>query len=97
MIILDKILISRLALDAFSLVHLALCSELTTVVKFLGLRMTEDEVQAMFDEFDEDKSGSIEFDEFLILISKKVSGPQDWFSFHEPNQRKISVQFSGRL
>ncbi len=48
-------------------------SELTTVVKFLGLKMTEEEVQALFDEFDEDKSGSIEFDEFLILISKKAS------------------------
>jgi Ca2+-binding EF-hand superfamily protein len=35
--------------------------------------MTEEEVQALFDEFDEDKSGSIEFDEFLILISKKAS------------------------
>jgi Ca2+-binding EF-hand superfamily protein len=42
------------------------------VVKFLGLKMTEEEVQALFDEFDEDKSGSIEFDEFLILISKKA-------------------------
>jgi Ca2+-binding EF-hand superfamily protein len=43
------------------------------VVKFLGLKMTEEEVQALFDQFDEDKSGSIEFDEFLILISKKAS------------------------
>jgi Ca2+-binding EF-hand superfamily protein len=43
------------------------------VVKFLGLKMTEEEVQALFDEFDEDKSGSIEFDEFLILISKKAN------------------------
>ena len=48
------------------------CAELSTVVRYLGLKMTEVEVQELFDEFDEDKSGSIEFDEFLILISKKV-------------------------
>ena len=52
--------------------HPSYGAELSTVVRYLGLKMTEVEVQELFDEFDEDKSGSIEFDEFLILISKKV-------------------------
>jgi Ca2+-binding EF-hand superfamily protein len=60
------------ALFAAFFSFLILFLELATVVKFLGLRMTEEEVQALFDEFDEDGSGSIEFDEFLLLISKKV-------------------------
>ena len=34
--------------------------------------MTEEEVQELVDEVDEDGSGEIEFDEFLVLMSRQI-------------------------
>ena len=33
---------------------------------------TDDEIEAMVEEVDEDGSGEIEFDEFLVLMSKQI-------------------------
>ena len=46
--------------------------ELTTVLQYLGLNYNPEEIQATFDEFDTDGSGTIEFSEFLVLMHKKV-------------------------
>ena len=41
-------------------------------MKYLGLKMTLEEVEKLVEEFDDDGSGLIEFEEFLVLMSKKV-------------------------
>ncbi|XP_035705241.1 calmodulin-A isoform X3 [Folsomia candida] len=47
-------------------------SELAIVMRALGQRPSETELQAIMDECDQDRNGSIEFNEFLILMSKKM-------------------------
>ena len=47
----------------------------------LGLAESQEEIQRMIDEVDEDGSGKIEFDEFLMIIndrgeSKKAEEPE---------------------
>lgn len=54
--------------------------ELGNVMRKLGQKPTETELQDMISEVDEDKNGTIEFDEFLNLMAKKMkvrtdSGP----------------------
>ena len=51
---------------------LYLLQELATVMRSLGQNPTEAELQDMINEVDEDGNGTIEFDEFLVMISKKV-------------------------
>ena len=46
--------------------------ELGTVMRSLGQNPTEAELQDMINEVDQDKNGSIEFDEFLNLMSRKM-------------------------
>ena len=46
--------------------------ELATVMRSLGQNPTEAELQDMINEVDEDGNGTIEFDEFLVMMSKKV-------------------------
>ena len=46
--------------------------ELGTVMRSLGQNPTENELQEMINEVDADKSGSIEFTEFLNLMAKKM-------------------------
>ena len=43
------------------------------MLRYLGLLLSPDQTQATFDQFDEDGSGTIEFNEFLILLHQKVS------------------------
>lgn len=38
----------------------------------LGLQMTEDELKDVVDEFDADKSGTIEYSEFRALMARKM-------------------------
>ena len=42
-------------------------------MKYLGLKMTQEEVEKMLEEFDDDGSGLIEFEEFMALINKMVT------------------------
>ncbi|ELU14232.1 hypothetical protein CAPTEDRAFT_100820, partial [Capitella teleta] len=46
--------------------------ELGSVMRSLGQTPTEAELQDMINEFDEDGNGSVEFDEFLTMMSKKM-------------------------
>jgi len=46
--------------------------ELETVMKSLGLQASQQELQQMMTEADEDGSGSIEFEEFLNMMKKKM-------------------------
>lgn len=46
--------------------------ELTTVMRALGQNLTDTELQDMIREVDEDDSGSIDFEEFLQLMAKKL-------------------------
>ena len=46
--------------------------ELATVMKSLGLQATQLELTQMMTEADEDGSGSIEFDEFLNMMKRKM-------------------------
>merc|ERR1719356_1391289 len=51
--------------------------ELDTVFRTLGLRSSEKEIRAMIEEVDADNSGSIGWQEFLFLMSKKSVSPED--------------------
>ena len=42
-------------------------------MKALGLRYTKREINEMIDEVDDDNSGLIEYEEFLKLMTKKIS------------------------
>ena len=46
--------------------------ELSTVMKSLGLQATQLELHQMMTEADEDGSGSIEFNEFLNMMKRKM-------------------------
>merc|ERR1712227_623376 len=46
--------------------------ELATVMRSLGQNPTEAELQDMINEVDEDGNGTIEFDEFLSLMARKM-------------------------
>ncbi|KAM5350957.1 hypothetical protein ACJ41O_003680 [Fusarium nematophilum] len=45
--------------------------EIGNVMRSLGQNPTETELQDMVNDVDQDKSGSIDFDEFLVLMAKK--------------------------
>ncbi|EDO33580.1 predicted protein [Nematostella vectensis] len=49
-------------------------AELGTVMRNLGQNPTDEEIREMIKEVDEDGSGSIGFEEFLQLMSKKTKG-----------------------
>jgi calmodulin len=51
--------------------------EILNVMRNLGRNPTEDEVQQMINEADEDESGSIDFEEFLHLMAKKILKEED--------------------
>ena len=45
----------------------------TELFQSLGVKVSKDKVKDMFAEVDEDGSGEIDFDEFLVLVAKQVS------------------------
>ena len=49
--------------------------ELSTVMRALGQNMTDTELLDMIREVDEDDSGSIDFEEFLQMMAKKLLTP----------------------
>ena len=49
-----------------------LFQELATVMKSLGQNPSAEELKQMILEVDEDGSGSIEFPEFLVMMTKKM-------------------------
>eukprot|EP01098_Paradermamoeba_levis_P008009 TRINITY_DN3336_c0_g2_i1.p1 TRINITY_DN3336_c0_g2~~TRINITY_DN3336_c0_g2_i1.p1 ORF type:complete len:173 (+),score=81.40 TRINITY_DN3336_c0_g2_i1:60-521(+) len=51
--------------------------ELGTVMRSLGLSPTEEDLQEMIKEVDNDNNGTIDFDEFLILMSRKMKDNED--------------------
>lgn len=46
--------------------------ELRTVIKQLGQNPTEEDVQEMIREVDADGNGTVEFNEFLALMERKL-------------------------
>ena len=46
--------------------------ELETVMRSLGQNPKEEELNEMINEIDEDGNGTVDFDEFLIMMSKKI-------------------------
>ena len=49
--------------------------ELATVIQSLGQNPTEEELQDMISEVDVDGNGTIEFEEFLNLMARKMKVP----------------------
>lgn len=47
-------------------------SEMGVLMRSLGQRPSEDEVRDMVNEFDQNGNGTIEFNEFLQMMSKKM-------------------------
>ena len=58
--------------------------ELGTLMAFLGQETDADKIQAMIDEVDEDGSGEVEIDEFLIMMDKTIAeGAAVWMELME--------------
>ncbi|KAL2827217.1 hypothetical protein BDW59DRAFT_58662 [Aspergillus cavernicola] len=73
-------------------------SELGEVMRSLGQNPTDTELQDIIDELDVDRTGTIDFDEFLIMMSRKVkdSDPdaelrEAFAVFDQDNSGTISV------
>ncbi|KAL3474600.1 hypothetical protein BJX99DRAFT_231295 [Aspergillus californicus] len=49
-------------------------SELGEVMHSLGQNPTDTELQDIIDELDVDRTGTIDFEEFLVMMSRKVKG-----------------------
>jgi len=47
--------------------------ELKQLMQTLGLKPTQEELNAMVDEIDQDGNGEIDFDEFVTVMSRKVN------------------------
>mgnify|MGYP001976986129 CR=1 FL=1 len=54
----------------------------TELFNNLGVKVSKDKVKEMFAEVDEDGSGEIDFEEFLVLVAKQVAaeGQKDPYS-----------------
>jgi calmodulin len=59
--------------NEFSL-SITILKELGTVMRSLGQNPTEIELQDMINEVDEDGNGTLDFEEFLQMMAKKVKG-----------------------
>ena len=55
-----------------SVMDILTIQELSTVMRSLGLQASQEELQEMMTEADEDGSGSIEFEEFLSMMKRKM-------------------------
>ena len=61
-----------LLLSSQSVMDILTIQELSTVMRSLGLQASQEELQEMMTEADEDGSGSIEFEEFLSMMKRKM-------------------------
>eukprot|EP01013_Petalomonas_cantuscygni_P015235 TRINITY_DN312_c0_g1_i1.p1 TRINITY_DN312_c0_g1~~TRINITY_DN312_c0_g1_i1.p1 ORF type:complete len:155 (-),score=30.11 TRINITY_DN312_c0_g1_i1:367-831(-) len=48
-------------------------SELATALRCAGLNPTEEEIQKLMEDVDVDTSGTLDFQEFLVLLTRKLS------------------------
>ena len=64
-----------------NLIHCIVCivwdglyylKELGTVMRSLGQNPTDEELEDMIKEIDEDGNGTVDFEEFLVMMSKKM-------------------------
>jgi hypothetical protein len=68
--------------------------ELATVIRSLDQNPTEEELQDMISEVDADGNGTIEFDEFLNLMARKMKVILTYiFSFHSIHYLFIYLYF----
>ena len=51
--------------------------ELTSFMRGCKLKVSDEEIKEMFDEIDDDDSGTIDIDEFLMLMSRKSITPNN--------------------
>uniref|UniRef100_A0A2M4CYN6 Putative calmodulin n=1 Tax=Anopheles darlingi TaxID=43151 RepID=A0A2M4CYN6_ANODA len=51
-----------------------------TILELLGHKLTEEELEEVIEEYDEDESGQLEFDEFVALASCYVTPEEDYES-----------------
>ncbi|KFB50930.1 AGAP006178-PB-like protein [Anopheles sinensis] len=49
-----------------------------TILELLGHKLTEEELDEVIEEYDEDESGQLEFDEFVALASNYVEPEEDY-------------------
>ena len=68
----DQVLQLKKAFDAFDSEKKGAISSETTgqILRMMGVKVSSDELQAIMDDVDLDKSGQLEFDEFVILSAR---------------------------
>ncbi|XP_035910149.1 troponin C, isoallergen Bla g 6.0101-like isoform X1 [Anopheles stephensi] len=49
-----------------------------TILELLGHKLSEEELEEVIEEYDEDESGQLEFDEFVALASNYVEPEEDY-------------------
>ena len=64
----------RFSLHSFLhfILNILISQELGTVMRSLGQNPQDQELNEMINEIDEDGNGHVDFDEFLIMMSKKM-------------------------
>ena len=68
----DQVLQLKKAFDAFDSEKKGAISSETTgqILRMMGVKVSSDELQAIMDDVDLDKSGQLEFEEFVILSAR---------------------------
>ncbi|KAJ8044770.1 Calmodulin [Holothuria leucospilota] len=71
----EQILEFREAFETFDRDHDGVISvkELKRILKMIGLDLPDEDVQDMFDEADQDGNGTLDFVEFMAMVTKKMT------------------------
>nr|7SC2_A Chain A, Troponin C, slow skeletal and cardiac muscles,Troponin I, cardiac muscle chimera [Homo sapiens] len=64
--------------------------ELGKVMRMLGQNPTPEELQEMIDEVDEDGSGTVDFDEFLVMMVRSMKDDSKG-KFKRPTLRRVRI------